>query len=150
MRQRAAAAFTGAALARLSSGHPAAGAAAGKREFAGIMADRQERPSASARGARRSKRSLGDCTYIPSAVELEWTTSPAKGNICKIADHATQVQAAYKWLEYIREKVGSNSRASPSLLANMPGRQFLSRWKCPDGHVELIEPLIGVARSRTC
>ena len=81
---------------------------------------------------------LASCQYVPSPVELEWTSAKAVGKICAIADRDSQVNAAHEWLTYVQtSKQGTQQRPPPPSL---------SRWECADGSVEYIEPLVGVAR----
>jgi len=82
--------------------------------------------------------SLAGCVYHPSAIEAAWTTSPAAGNICEMASSDEQVAAAHEWLQFASDSRGSTTKGNPP--------PSLSSWRCPDGRVEYIEPLIGMAR----
>ena len=77
---------------------------------------------------------LSGCTYEPSTLELQWTSAPAAGRICEIASSNASIAGANAWLAY---SAGDRSGAPPDAL---------SRWTCPDGRVEYIEPLVGIAR----
>lgn len=85
-----------------------------------------------------TRRACGQLTYVPSDLELDWTTNSSAGRICAIASTAKQLAGAELWLNYTRASAGRWPTEAESTV--------LSRFDSPDGSKEFIEPLSGMAR----
>jgi len=89
----------------------------------------------------------GTTRYVPSVVERAWMGGSVTHGICNLATSGTQIEAARLWLNYT-EAVGwpAHLQAAPHRKPNEDERAVLSRFELPDGRLQYIEPLTGIAR----